>query len=307
MAQRLARPGAEELGLDEAYKAMVWLGEIDEHGRGTAAAIEEALHRHRQPLFGAVSIAFFETTTLWFEGAGGESLGQRGHSKDYRGHLKQVVLGIVLDDADRTIASFLMPGNTADVTMLLPVVRRQRDRFDIARTCIVADRGMISAHTMAALEAEKIKYILGVRERTNREVRVEVIEDDGISVPLLIPRQKGETEIAVRETTIAGRRYIICCNDEEARKDAEARAELIVGLERSSRKVTRHWSPTRASAVSSRRLRATALSLIGPRSRPTAASTAVIRRPVRAAHQHENLRPPNRSAIRQPPRRGGRL
>ncbi len=67
-------PGAEGLGLDEAYKAMAWLGEIDEHGRGTAEAIEEALYRHRQPLFGAVSIAFFDTTTLWFEGAGGENL-----------------------------------------------------------------------------------------------------------------------------------------------------------------------------------------------------------------------------------------
>src|SRR5579862_4073225 len=190
--QSLRIPGADGLDLDDAYKAMAWLD-----------AVEEALYRHRQPLFGAVSIAFFDTTTLWFEGAGGESLGQRGHSKDYRGHLKQVVLGIVLDDADRPIASFLMPGNTADVTMLLPVVRRLRDRFDIARTCIVADRGMISAHTMAALKAEKIEYILGARERTSREVRAEVIDDDGVSVPLLIPRQKGETELAVRETTIA--------------------------------------------------------------------------------------------------------
>ena len=88
---------------------------------------------------------------------------------------------------------------------------------------------MISAQTMAALEAEKIEYILGVRERTSREVRTEAMDDDGVSVPLLIPRR--ETELAVRETTIAGRRYIICRNDEEARKDAEARAD-IAGLER---------------------------------------------------------------------------
>jgi transposase len=106
---------------------------------------------------------------LWFEGAGGESLGRRGDSKDYRGHLKQVVLGIVLDDGDRPIASFLMPGNTADVTLLLPVVKRRRERFGIAGACIVADRGMISADTIAALEAEKIEYILGVCERTNRD------------------------------------------------------------------------------------------------------------------------------------------
>jgi hypothetical protein len=218
------------------------LGTLDADRRSTAEAVEEALYRHRQPLFGTVSIAFFDTTSLWFEGAvglqptgltrGGESLGQRGHSKDYRGHLKQVVLGIVLDDADRPIASFLMPGNTADVTMLVPVVRRLRERFGIAKACIVADRGMISAATMAALEAEKIEYILGVRERTSREVREEIIDDDELAVPLVIPRQKGATELAVRETTIAGRRYIICRNEEEARKDAEARSELVAGLER---------------------------------------------------------------------------
>jgi transposase len=229
---RVRVPGVDGLDLDHAYKAMAWLGECDTAGRSTAEAVEEALYRHRQPLFGAVSIAFFETTTLWFEGGGGESLGQYGHSKDYRGHLKQVVLGIVLDDADRPIASFLMPGNTADVMVLLPVIKRLRERFGIAQACIVADRGMISTDTITALEAEKIQYILGVRERTSREVRAEVIEDDSLAVPLLIPRQKGETELAIRETTIAGRRYVICRNEEEAKKDAAARAELVAGLER---------------------------------------------------------------------------
>jgi hypothetical protein len=229
---RVRVPGAEGLDLDHAYKAMAWLGEVDAAGRSTAEAVEEALYRHRQPLLGAVSIAFLDTTTLWFEGAGGESLGQYGHSKDYRGHLKQVVLGIVLDDADRPIASFLMPGNTADVTLLLPVVKRLRERFGIREACIVADRGMISADTIAALEADKIEYILGVRERTSREARAEIIEDDGLAVPLLIPRQKGETELAVSETMIAGRRYVICRNAEEAKKDAAARAELVAGLER---------------------------------------------------------------------------
>ena len=63
-----------------------------------------------------------------------------------------------------------MPGNTADVTLLLPVVKRLRERFGIREACIGADRGMISADTIAALEAEKIEYILGVRERTSREV-----------------------------------------------------------------------------------------------------------------------------------------
>jgi hypothetical protein len=223
-------PGAEGLDLDHVYKAMAWLG--DATGRSTAEAVEEALYRHRQQLFGEVSVAFFDTTSLWFEGAGGETLGQRGHSKDYRGHLKQVVLGIVLDGEDRPIASFLLPGNTADVTQLVPVVRRLRERFGIARACIVADRGMISTKTIAALEAEKVEYILGARERSTSEVREQVMRDDGIAVPLTIPRQKGETQLAVKEVKIAGRRYVVCRNEEEAAKDAVARAKLIAGLER---------------------------------------------------------------------------
>ena len=231
-AAPIAVPGADRLTLEHAYKAMAWLGEETGQGRYITDAVEEALYRHRQSLFGELSVAFFDTTTLWFEGAGGTTLGRRGHSKDYRGQLNQVVLGIVLDDRDRPIASFLMPGNTADVAMLLPVVERLRLRFGVARACIVADRGMISADTIAALETERFDYILGVRERVSREVRREVIDDDGAAVPLAIPRQSGLTQLEVKEVSVAGRRYILCRNEERAKQDAQARAELIAGLER---------------------------------------------------------------------------
>jgi hypothetical protein len=228
--QRLRIPGAEALTLKQAYKAMAWLGEEVEPGRCMTDVIEETLYR--QPLLGELSVAFFDTTSLYFEGRGGATLGQRGFSKDYRPQLHQVVLGIVLDGDDHPIASFLWPGNTADVTTLLPVVERLRTRFGIGRACIVADRGMISAATVAGLEAQGIDYILGVRERSTTEVRSTVIEDDGVAVPLTIPRQKGETDLAIKEVVLAGRRYVVCRNEEQARKDAETRAALLAGLKR---------------------------------------------------------------------------
>jgi hypothetical protein len=235
--QTIDIPDVEELTLNHAYKAMTWLGEtIDGEDTGQPRhctdAIEEALYQHRKSLFGTLSVAFFDTTSLYFEGDGGATLGQRGHSKDFRPQLPQVVLGIVLDEHDRPIASFLWPGNTADVTALLPVVQRLRNRFGVDRACVVADRGMISAATIAALEAQKIDYILGARERSTKEVRETVLHDDGAAVPLTIPRQKGETDLAVKEVKIEGRRYIVCRNEEEARKDAEARAALLDGLQR---------------------------------------------------------------------------
>ena len=231
-------PGVENLTLDQVYKAMRWLGEDiagsgpGTEGRHTTDVIEEQLYRHRQELFGEVSVAFFDTTSLYFEGAGGQTLGHEGRSKDYRPHLKQIILGMVLDGSDRPFASFLWPGNTADVTRLTPVVERLRTRFGINKVCVVADRGMISAATIAALEQQNIDYILGARERSTTEIRKTVLEDDGVAVPLLIPRQKGATELAIKDITVGGRRYVLCRNEEEAKKDAEARVAIIASLER---------------------------------------------------------------------------
>jgi hypothetical protein len=63
-----------------------------------------------------------------------------------------------------------------------------------------------------------------VRERSIREVRCDVIDDDAVAVPLVIPRQKGEAQLAIKDVIIAGRRYVLCHNEADANKDAEARA-----------------------------------------------------------------------------------
>jgi transposase len=81
------------------------------------------------------------------------------------------------------------------VTTLLPVVDRLRERFSIGRVCVVADRGMISAATIAGLEERKLEYILGARERSDAVVRRIVLENDDPFVPLLIERKAGETHL----------------------------------------------------------------------------------------------------------------
>src|SRR3954454_23225575 len=110
------------------------------------------------------------TRSLYFEGAGGQTLGQHGYSKDHRPDLRQMILAVLLDGDGRPVCSEMWPGNTADVTTLIPVIDRLRRRFDITRVCVVADRGMISAATIAALEQRGLEYILGVRERSSKEV-----------------------------------------------------------------------------------------------------------------------------------------
>ena len=115
-------------------------------------------------------------------------------------------------------------------------VDRLRRRFGIGRVCVVADRGMISAQTLAALEARGLEYVLGVRERSAKEVRTLVLGDDAPFVPLVIPRQgRPDTELEAKATTFDGRRYIVCRNRAEAEKDAADREAIVANLRRALR------------------------------------------------------------------------
>jgi len=236
-----AVPGVDGLALHHLYRAMAWLGEeLDAAEGGQAHAtpfaprcvkdqIEEALFARRRDLFSELSVVFMDTTSLSFEGAGGETLGQRGHSKDHRPDLMQLILCVVIDAEGRPVCTEIMPGNTADVGILIPAINRLRHRFAIGRVCIVADRGMISAATIEGLEERDLEYILGARERTDRVVREVVLADDR---PLLVERANGTaTQLFAKEVRHVGRRYIVCRNEAEAEKDRADRQAIIAGLE----------------------------------------------------------------------------
>ena len=165
--------GVEDIDLHHLYRAMAWLGEElgeDQQDGATLFAprclkdvVEEELFARRRDLFSTLDLVFMDTTSLYFEGDGGQTLGQRGFSKDHRPDLNQMILAVLLDGDGRPVCTEMWPGNTADVGSLVPVVDRLRKRFSIQRVCVVADRGMISAETIAELEAHGLCYILGVR------------------------------------------------------------------------------------------------------------------------------------------------
>ena len=121
-----------------------------------ALTVEERPFAHRRDLLTRLDLVFMDTTSLYFEGAGGQTLGQRGYSKDHRPDLRQMILAVLIDGDGLPVCSEIWPGNTADVTTLIPVIDRLRRRFAIARVCVVADRGTISTETMAELEARPL-------------------------------------------------------------------------------------------------------------------------------------------------------
>ena len=234
--------GVGKLELHHLYRAMGWLGHVlpedQQQGatklvpRCTKDLIEEQLFACRRDLFTQVEVVFFDTTSLYFEGHGGESLGQYGHSKDHRPDERQMVVGAVLDGSGRPLCCELWPGNTADVTTLIPIVDRLWRRFHLRQVCIVADRGMISQGTIDDLEQQGWPYILGARMRKQKEVRQQVLNDPRrFRVVHESPQKSTDpAPLKVKEVWVEERRYVVCVNAEEVEHDRAARAAIVAGL-----------------------------------------------------------------------------
>lgn len=239
-----AIPGTDGLELHQLYRAMRWLGTPLPQAQQTAATpfaprttkdlIEEALFARRRDLFSQLHVVFFDTTSLYFHGAGGDTLGRHGHSRDHRPDLKQMIVGMVLDDEGRPICTELWPGNTTDVTTLIPIVDRLKQTFHVEEVCVVADRGMISAQTIDELEARGWTYILGVRMRSSKEAQAVAATDEG-HYRTVFPRRTTSHDPAplrVKQVWRDDRRYIVCFNPDEAEKDRHDREAIVAALEK---------------------------------------------------------------------------
>jgi len=238
--------GTEDLDLHHLYRAMTFLGEeLKDQKDATPFAprcnkdlIEEMVFYDQRDMFSELELVFFDTTSIYFEGRGGETVGQKGFSKDHRPDLNQMVVGAIIDDKGRPICCEMWPGNTTDVKTLIPVIDRVRKRFGIHRFCMVADRGMISAETIKELEERNISYILGTRMRRVKEIKLDVLSRGG-RYKKVYPEgvtSKDPAPLKVKQVLYNKKRYIVCLNSRQARKDARDRKAIIASLKEQLKK-----------------------------------------------------------------------
>ena len=242
--QGYAIDGVEGLELHQLYRTMFWLGESlpddQQFGatpfakRATKDLIEETLFNHRRDILTTLDIVFFDTTSIYFEGRGGESIGQFGKSKDNRSDRKQMIVGVVLDNTARPVCCELWPGNTSDAKSLIPIVDRLKARFAIGAICVVADRGMISRETIAKLKDvhRDTRFILGALLRAVKEIRGEVLSRAGRYKVVRGPKKhsKDPAPLKVKEVRVENRRYVVCYNPDQAAKDRADREAIVAAL-----------------------------------------------------------------------------
>jgi hypothetical protein len=245
-AQRLARPGsklacherwldrvwlpaARDLSLSQLYRA---LDVLAAHGD----AIEQEVFWHSADLFKLdVDLVFYDATTAWFEcddediapetwrGLTFEPLRKRGHSKEGRDNDPQVIVALAVTRDGMPVRSWVMPGDTADVT----TVQRIKDdlrQMRLGRALFVGDAGLYAKANLAELGRGAGRYILATPIGRVKEIKDEVLSRPG-RYAAITPNLRAK-EVVVGEGE-RRRRYILCLNTEEAEREKRHRQEIL--------------------------------------------------------------------------------
>jgi len=214
-------PGFRELALQHFYRTNEFLAEV-------RSEMEIELSWRDRDLFSQdFDVMFIDTTSVYMYRDTENELFKRGHSRDKKPHLPQLVLCVVVNAHGWPVAWEAYPGNTADVRTLEKMINRFRKRLSIRKAIVVADRGMISKDSIKLLteyQDAPFKYVLGCRMRRHKEVSEKVLSRAGRYHCV-------EDNLEVKEVWVEGRRYIVCRNPIQARKDKAAREKLLIKLD----------------------------------------------------------------------------
>src|SRR3954469_10542270 len=249
--------GDDGVGEDECYRAMDWLIEA-------APQLEKEVFWSVATLLDLeVDLLFFDTTSTYFETEAADEPGARdwrgqvlpddqhpgtgtaeatsdddgepeappragfrtwGKSKDSRGDLPQIVIGMAVTRTGIPVRVWSWPGNTTDSALIRQAKADLRD-WTLARVVWVGDRGFTSAANRRDLRAVGHVYTLGERLRSGSAEAAAALARPG-------RYQQVADNLQVKEVRIADdERFIVCFNPETADRDAALRAVMVDKLE----------------------------------------------------------------------------
>jgi DDE family transposase len=225
-------PEAKDLTLHQFYRALdflaVWSDEI-----------ERAVFLRAADLFRLdVDLIFYDTTTAYFETDATDEHGelwggrlyaplrQRGHNKEGRDNQPQVIIALAVTRDGMPVRSWVLPGNTADVTTVARIKDDLR-AWRLGRCVFVGDAGMYSVENLTALSRGLGRYILAVPMRKVKDVETEVLTRPGRYRPVADNLQVKEVMVGDGERR---KRYVLCLNPEEAERERAHREQVLTEL-----------------------------------------------------------------------------
>ena len=206
--------GVEDADEDELYAAMDWLVERQD-------AIERRLaDKH----LAEGSLVLYDLTSTYFEGRRCP-LARHGYSRDRKRGKLQVVFGLLCDREGCPVAVEVFEGNTADPNTVSRQVEKLRQRFELSRVVLVADRGMLTtARIRQDLQPAGLDWISALRSSDIQDlVQRQVLQ------PSLFD-ERGLAEIHCQEK-FPGERLVVCRNPLLAQERSRKREDLLQATE----------------------------------------------------------------------------
>ena len=239
MTEDIYFPEGAGIELHHLYRAMDFLADHK-------TAIEEQLYWKLADLLSMdVDLIFYDTTSIYFEvDREDEGVRRRGYSKDKRGDLPQVVVGMAVTRDGYPVRSWVFPGNRADVSTIEEVKEDLRG-WRLNRCIFVTDAGMVSEENLALLRRGGGRYIVAMPCRKGTEVVKEVLSRPG-------RYEEVKENLKVKEIWVGDRRYVVCFNPLEAERQRKHREEVLGELEEELRSLKSH-SKRACQLLSSRR------------------------------------------------------
>jgi hypothetical protein len=211
LAGELGVAGADE---DDLYDAMDWLLERQ-------ATIEDRLAtRHLRD----GEMVLYDVSSSYFEGRSCP-LAKFGYSRDGKPGRLQIIYGLLCDNDGRPVAVEVFTGERHDDTTLPSQIAKLKDRFELSRIVVVADRGMVTKANIALLGAtDGVDWITALKAPT-----IKKLARSGVFQPSLFDEQNlGEiTDVA----EFPGERLIVCRNPLVGAQRARTRDELLTATE----------------------------------------------------------------------------
>jgi hypothetical protein len=147
-----------------------------------------------------------------------------GKSKDSRGDLPQIVIGMAVTRTGIPVRVWSWPGNTTDSALIRQAKADLAD-WTLARIVWVGDRGFTSAANRRDLRAGGHGYILGEKLRSGSADAQAALARPGRYQAVADNLQVKEVKIRDDE------RFIVCFNPETADRDAALRKVMVDKLE----------------------------------------------------------------------------
>ena len=221
-------PSCNGLKLRHMYEAMDLL-------HAHAEQVEKTVFFQTANLFNLeVDLIFYDTTTASFsvdyeddpERNSNCTLRKYGHAKEGF-WAPQVVVALAVTREGIPVRSWVLPGNTTDVSTV-EKVRSDLRGWNLGRAMFVADSGMNSEGNRVELAKACGKYLLACRMANVAEIKRDVLTKRGRYTVFADNLQAKEVIIGDGERR---KRYILCHNPKEAQRQKKHRKMTVELLE----------------------------------------------------------------------------